>query len=592
VQWFFFFRGPKGLLLSNYLSMLLFSWLKTKQQQKPTTANLWVPVGILLYALAWLIPLGVNPWSTFLRESSISGLSLLFGLILVLRMNGQFRLTQLALCAAALALMPLVQWGFGLIAVGGGAWITSAYLFGFALSIGCGALCDRADAGTMLNALFSAIGLAALATVCIQCHQWANPSDMAGLWVGYTLQTRLAGNFGQSNHTATFLLWGTCAATWLWIRGYGKGWLTVLVCAVFLTGVCFTVSRTAWLGLVFILGLCWYWRALWPDRRAPWIATALCVYFVAVSLFHPSNGAVEVLVSSSSGLARLQIWEVALKALVLQPWFGYGWGQIFTAQLAVAAESPQLHYPILSAHNLVLDVLLSCGVLIGGFAICAGALWLWRCVRAVSRPQEALMLIFIAVALNHAMLEFPLHYAYMLLPFGLVLGALDVRLSPWKLPTLQVSKMACLSALALAALLWLLIVKDYFNYQDSYQDLVLHRVGVVTEPWQAPKAILLDQLGARLELEELDINRKDRSTKELAYFESVAALTPAGGAQLLLAGSLAMHGKPERAQWWLASFCGVYSEKACATARANWKAVGEKYPEIGAVTWPVNDKTH
>jgi len=587
----FLFSWPKRLTFVELPSMLLFSWLKTKQQQKPITANLWVPVGILLYALAWLIPLGDNPWNTFLRESSISGLSLVFGFMLVLRMNGQFRLTQLALCAVALALMPLVQWGFGLIAVGGGAWITSAYLFGFALSIGCGALCDRADAGTMLDALFGAIGLAALATVCIQCYQWANPSDMAGLWVGYTLQTRLAGNFGQSNHTATFLLWGTCAVTWLWIRGYVKGWVVVVTSTVFLTGVSFTVSRTAWLGLVFILGLCWYWRALWPDRRAPLIATALCVYFAAVSLLHPSNGAVEILVSSSSGLARLQIWEVALKAIVLQPWFGYGWGQIFTAQLAVAANTPQLHYPILSAHNLVLDVLLSCGVLIGGFALCAGALWLWRCVRAVSQPQEALMLIFIAVALNHAMLEFPLQYAYMLLPFGLVLGALDVRLSPWKLPALQMPKMVCLSALALAALLWSLIVKDYFAYQDSYQDLVLHRLGVVTEPWQAPKAILLDQLGARLALEELDINRKDRSARELAYFESVAALTPVGGAQLLLAGSLAMHGKPERAQWWLASFCGVYSEKACATARANWKAVGEKYPEIGAVTWPVNDKT-
>ena len=571
--------------------MLLFSLTKKIRQKEPPIANLWTHVGASLYALVWLIPLGGNPWSAFLRESSISGLSLLFGLMLVLRMNGPFQVTQLALCALALALMPLVQWGFGLIAVSGGAWITCAYLAGFALSIGCGATLDRADPSTVLDGLFRAIGLAALATVCIQCYQWANPSDMAGLWVGYTLQTRLAGNFGQSNHAATFLLWGACAATWLWIRGNAKGWVVVVASAVFLTGVSFTVSRTAWLGLVFILGLCWYWRALWPDRRAPWIATALCVYFVAVSLFHPSNGAVEVLVNSSSGLARLQIWEVALKALVLQPWFGYGWGQIFTAQLGVAADTPQLHYPILSAHNLVLDVLLSCGVLIGGFALCAGALWLWRCVRAVSRPQEASMLIFIAVTLNHAMLEFPLHYAYMLLPFGLVLGALDARLSPWKLPTLQVSKIACLSALALAALLWALIVKDYFAYQDSYQDLVLHRVGVVTEPWQAPKAILLDQLGARLALEELDINRKDRRVRELAYFESVAGLTPVGGAQLLLAGSLAMHGKPERAQWWLASFCGVYSEKACATARANWKAVGEKYPEIGAITWPVSDRT-
>lgn len=554
--------------------------------QKPRINNAWVHVGIIVYAFAWLIPLGTNPWSAFLRECSVAGLSLVFASILALRMKGPFRINGLAIWALILALTPYAQWGFGLIAISGNAWITTAYLLGFALSIGCGALCDRADAGTMLDVLFSAIGLAALATVCIQCYQWANPSDMAGLWVGYTLQTRLAGNFGQSNHTATFLLWGVCAAAWLWIRGHVNGWVVVLASAVFLTGVSFTVSRTAWLALVFILGLCWYWRTLWPDRRATWIATALCFYFVAVSLFHPSNGAVEVLVNSSSGLARRQIWEVALKALFLQPWFGYGWGQIFTAQLAVAADTPQLHYPILSAHNLVLDVLLSCGVFIGGLALCLAALWLWRCVRAVSRPQEALMLIFLAIALNHAMLEFPLHYAYMLLPFGLVLGALDARLSPWKLPTIHVSKMSCLSAFALAALLWVLLVRDYFAYQDSYQDLVLHRLRIVTEPWQAPKAILLDQLGARLELDELDVRRKNRSLLELEAHEAVAAMTPTGGAQLLLAGSLAVNGYPERARWWLVRFCSVYNETACSMAKNNWKVVGEKYPEIYAIGWP------
>jgi hypothetical protein len=101
-----------------------------------------------------------------------------------------------------------MQWGFGLITLVGSAWITSAYLVGFALSIGFGAQWDRADAVVMLDALFQAIGLAALATVCIQLYQSANPSDTGGIWVAYTLQTRLGGNFGQSNHTATFLLWG------------------------------------------------------------------------------------------------------------------------------------------------------------------------------------------------------------------------------------------------------------------------------------------------------------------------------------------------------------------------------------------------
>jgi O-antigen ligase len=560
--------------------------MQLAQRQHPTVSNPWGPLGSFLFALTWLIPLVEGPWAAFLREGSISGLSLLLGGMVAFKIRGPMQLSRLALCALALALTPCIQFAFGLITVRGGAWITSAYLAGFALSIGCGALWDRADAGTMLDALFQAIGLAALATVGIQVYQWFHPSEVGGMWVAYTLQTRLAGNFGQSNHTATFLLWGVCALAWLWLRGLLKAWLAVLCATIFLTGVAVTVSKTASLGLLLICGLGWYWRALWPDKRVPWVLGALGVYFLAVSFFQPNDGAVDILVSNASGVARLQIWQMGLKAFIQQPWFGYGWGQIFGAQLAVASNGPQLHLPIISAHNLVLDVLLSCGICFGGLALGVSAVWLWRCFRAVNRPQEALLILFLLIVLNHAMLEFPLQYAYMLLPLGLVLGALDTRLSPWKGVALQMPKFVWLGALALASVLWGLILKDYFAYQDAYQDLVLHRVGMVTEPWQPPKAMLLNQLGARLVLEELDFKRKGRSLEELQAMEAVAALTPSGGAQLLLAASFAMNGHPDRAQWWLANFCSVYSEKACNTARAKWKQAAEKYPEISAITWP------
>ncbi len=553
--------------------------------------RIWQYLAAGLFSLAWLIPLGSNPWSTFLRECGISGLSLLLGLTMACRARGPFQVSQLTLCALALALTPFIQYAFGLITVGGGAWITSAYLAGFALCIGCGALWDRVDGGAMLDFLFQAIGLAALATVCIQCYQGAHPSESGGLWVGYTLQSRLAGNFGQSNHAATFLLWGLCALAWLWLRGAMRGWLTVLFATIFLNGVALATSRTAWLGLTLVLGLSWYWRALWPDKRAPWIVAALCAYFFAISIIdastmQASQGAVDVLVSSRSGLERLQMWHVAIKALLLKPWFGYGWGQVFSAQLAVSTDTPQLHFPLISVHNFILDVLLSCGLLIGGLALCVGALWLWRCAQEVDKPQDALLVMFVLIILNHAMLEYPLFYAYLLLPFGLVLGALDARLSPWKAPALQVPKLVWIGALTLTALLWGLILKDYSTYQDAYQDLVLHRIGVATEPWQPPQAILLNQLGARLELEELDAMRKGRSFEELAAFESVASLSPVGGAQLSLAGSLAMNGYPERASWWLASFCSVYPAGACKKARANWKKAGEQYPEFKRVNWP------
>jgi hypothetical protein len=140
--------------------------------------------------------------------------------------------------------------------------------------------------------------------------------------------------------------------------------------------------------------------------------------------------------------------------------------------------------------------------------------------------------------------------------------------------------------LCLITLLWGLIVKDYLDYQESFQDLVLHRVGVATDAWQPPKAILLNQLGARLELEELDPKRIGRSLEELRYFESIATLSPVGTAQLVLAGSWAMHGDLERARWWLSRFCSVYIETACGVAQNNWKKAWEAYPEINAIRWP------
>jgi len=562
--------------------------IETPPMDQPAGPRVWQLVAVILLTLGWLIPGGIKPWTVFLRESSISGLSLLFcwALVLVLRIKDAFKVSPLVLCALALALTPLVQWGFGLISVRGGAWITCAYLAGFALSIGSGALADRAEAGMMQDTLFAAIGLTALVTVGLQGYQSVYPGDGTGIWVAYTLPTRLAGNFNQSNHTATFLLWGVCATAWLWLRGAIKAWLAIFLSLIFLTGVSWTVSRTAWLGLGLMLAGSWYWRALWPDRRAPWVVVALCAYFFVVPYLHPSAGASAVLVSTGSSLQRLDIWHVAINALNLQPWFGYGWGQIFSAQLAVAAQIPQLHAPMISAHNLVLDVLLSCGILLGGLVLCAGAFWLWLCLQAVKQPQDALMVIFVLVVLNHAMLEYPLFYAYMLIPFGLVLGALDVRLSPWELPAFKVSKSAWISALCLVTLLWGLIVKDYLDYQESFQDLVLHRVGVVTDPWQAPRAILLNQLGALLELEELDSKRTGRSLEELQFFESIATLSPVGTAQLVLAGSWAMHGDPERARWWLSRFCSVYIDTACGVAQNNWKKAWGAHPEISAISWP------
>ena len=45
-----------------------------------------------------------------------------------------------------------------------------------------------------------------------------------------------------------------------------------------------STRRTSWVGMVIVILAAWVWRRHWPDRRGPWIVTALGVYFLVCVL--------------------------------------------------------------------------------------------------------------------------------------------------------------------------------------------------------------------------------------------------------------------------------------------------------------------
>jgi len=547
----------------------------------------WLHFLAIFFSLGWLLPTYVAPWLDFQQDAWVACASLAMAVAVLLRTRGTWRMPLAVLVLLLLALVPLVQRLGGLIAFDGVAWMSSAYLFGFALVVWCGDRWDSVQPGEMLDGLFLAILCAALATVWIQAQQWLGllrPQDWWALAAG---PVRPAGNFGQPNQAATFLAWGLSAVAWGATRMRTGWFLSLSVAAVLLWGVALTGSRTAWLAVLLVVGATFIWRRLWPNPRVPFAVAGLGVYFflsVAVIAWLATDS--DNALNTGSAYARLQIWQMSIDALRTHPFLGFGWNQTFTAQLAVADRYAPLHAYLSSSHNLVLDLWIWCGLVLGSALAFAIVIWLVRLAQRVRRAQEFVLLVTVGVVLNHAMLELPLHYAYLLLPTGWVLGALESRLSPTKATVMRAPRWTVGVLVLSAALLLWAIIDDYVRLGSALQKLRMENSSITVAPWSVPEVRVLDQMAATIEFMRESPTKSGQHETALARAQDIASLPPGGAAIILVAGSLAVNQKPEKAQWWLKRFCPVVPERDCVRGRENWRKVGQQFPEIAAIPWP------
>jgi len=246
----------------------------------------------------------------------------------------------------------------------------------------------------------------------------------------------------------------------------------------------------------------------------------------------------------------------------------------------------QWFFPFSSAHNLFIDLLLWCGIPVGGALCVAILVWVVRRFRAVKTPDQAVLLLLVLLVLNHAMLEYPLYYAYILLPVGWLVGALEVRMggdtNHWPQIPRTVMVMYCLSAITLLAL----IIKDYFPIEQAHRNLRLDRLHVQIETWTPPDALVLSHLSGHIAMVHAPVTLQ-LSEAELLQREQLTEVIYDGYAMFYLAAVEALNHRPEQATLWLQRFCKLRSLGACISAGRDWAQSGVTHPEIAAIAWPV-----
>ena len=80
-----------------------------------------------------------------------------------------------------------------------------------------------------------------------------------------------------------------------------------------------------------------------------------------------------------------------------------------------------------SAHNLILEMLVWNGVVLGTAIIAYALWWLYQLCKQRGSIESVVALAAVGCVLIHAMFEFPQNYAYFLLPMGFLLGLVQTE---------------------------------------------------------------------------------------------------------------------------------------------------------------------
>ncbi|GAB3625403.1 polymerase [Pandoraea terrae] len=410
----------------------------------------------LTVGLIWAWPYNLvrhtYPISTFYSESLCFAL---FVVLTVLLMIAVQRRDARQLQTPRIALMPL---GFLAVVLLQKALIptelptlqATAVLYGLAMlaAVHCGfwaAQLGWRDAMMRWSAAALTIGgLYAVGAQLMQAFH-LEPS-LPWLVAQYTVKVarRLFGNMYQPNHLATYLSLASAGAFYLWYLRRLPGWAWVPIAAALDIGIALTASRTPWLqlGLLAAAGLWMVWleRAETPHtmRRALrwWVPVAILPLMAVMTegvhwadaAFHLQleGSAMERLQQAGQVSGRLNLWRYGW-GIFEQHWlFGAGWSNYLDAQFALASTLGPVEMAD-NAHNAVLDMLAKGGI-IGVIMVFVPLLfWCVRAVRGLKSAPVTLAFILLGMLAVHAMLEYPQHYAFFLLPAMFLLGFAETR---------------------------------------------------------------------------------------------------------------------------------------------------------------------
>jgi hypothetical protein len=386
---------------------------------------------ILTIVAAYLLPYHVHPFRAFYQEW-MALFALVIALALSLEEPGvRIRLPTPTVVPVALALVVMLQAAFGMLTVAWDAIIPVAYLIGAAGAMIVGATFGAGDSGAarLCRVLAIAHLIAGLISTFLASLQFMGAEPVLGsLVMQFPTRTNIRpfANVGQPNQLALLLCLAIAGVWWLFQDRMLKRASALAASLALLWGLALTQSRIGWLIVPAFAFLLAYWgkERLKPVRLLP--AASLAAFYAllvwALPSLASSTGSSTVDPSHRTTMDRIGLIEQALDIARSYPLAGAGWYEFGPEQIAIGASGQVAPYSQHS-HNLFLNFAAEVGwpfTLV--LAALTGCWFAVTCLRRHPRRETAFGALFLTAVAIHSLVEFPLWYAYVLIPTALLVG--------------------------------------------------------------------------------------------------------------------------------------------------------------------------
>ena len=552
-----------------------------------TPDRYFFPLVALLALFGWTAPLHILPWTGFYNEWPLVAALFLLAIAALRGSTSPLRLPALVLLPVLLALVPLLQFATGKIFFRGDAVMATLYLLALGLACTVGFWLDARFDDRFVQGLAATLLAGALISLLLASQQWLGVTTF-GIWVtDLRPGGRPYANLAQPNNLATLLYLGLAATVYLREQGQLRRGLFWLAAVLLMAGIAMTRSRTALVTAVVVLvGLLLWRRRLQLKTGALESVAGFALCIALWALWPTFSEWLQIPIASRleealSGGKRWVIWQQLLDAALQQPWLGWGWNQVSVAQMSVAAGYPQSEV-VEHAHNIVLDLLLWNGVLLG--SLIAAALALWFIVRSVRLDSQAgwFGLLALLVVGSHAMFEFPLDYAYFLLPLGLCVGMVEHRSASTTL--VHLPRAAMITAIALVCALATAVFIDYRTVEADYRQMRFEGAGIAVRPAEptASNVWLLTQQREYIRLARTPAH-EGMSRAQLDWMRRVVHRFPVPPALFRYALALGLNGEPDEARLQLARLRQLHPPAHHEEAMENLRLMAKRYPQLEQV---------
>jgi O-antigen ligase len=291
----------------------------------------------------------------------------------------------------------------------------------------------RWPVASVMDVLALALAGAGVLGVALGIVQIFIPSLADGDFIARSVTAgRAVGNLRQPNHLSTLLVMAICGSVWLGRRGRWPVWLSVVLALACMGGVVGTASRTGMVAMGLLLLWGWRDRGLPAPLRGVLLAAPLwwgMAQWAEAGSGHAFAAQARLHDGSDISSSRFKIWANTLDLILAHPWTGVGWGQFNLAWTLTEFPTRPIAF-FDHTHNIVLQWAVELGIPMALLLIvlCATGLWpLLNAMTDTSPPDDRqgvrlAAATIVGVLALHSLLEYPLWYAYFLLPGAFVWG--------------------------------------------------------------------------------------------------------------------------------------------------------------------------